>query len=116
MTQPAKDWYHCDAADLLGPAKIRSIFIQREMDPDLIVVRNVSLQNVAQVRFAEHDEVVERFAAYRSDEAPVVAGTVCFIVLVSFVILVTLDLNPPDRGLITVSQEPMQRLLSLMSE
>jgi hypothetical protein len=39
-----------------------------------------------------------------------VAGTVCFIVLVGFVILVTLDLNQPDRGLITVSQEPMQRL------
>jgi hypothetical protein len=45
-----------------------------------------------------------------------IAGTVCFIVLVSFVIFVTLDLNQPDRGLITVNQEPMQRLLSTMSE
>jgi hypothetical protein len=45
-----------------------------------------------------------------------IAGTVCFILLVSFVIFVTLDLNQPDRGLITVSQEPMQRLLSTMSE
>jgi hypothetical protein len=73
MMQPAKDWYRCDAADLLGPAKIRSIFIQREMRPDLIVVGNVSLQNVAQVRFAQHDEVVERFAAYRSDQQLYVA-------------------------------------------
>ena len=44
------------------------------------------------------------------------AGTVCFIVIVSFAIFVTLDLNQPDRGLITISQEPMQRLLSTMSQ
>jgi hypothetical protein len=45
-----------------------------------------------------------------------IAGSVRFILLVSFVIFVTLDLNQPDRGLITVNQEPMQRLLSTMSE
>jgi hypothetical protein len=44
------------------------------------------------------------------------AGTVCFVMLVSFVIFVTLDLNQPDRGLISVSQEPIQRLLSTMSQ
>ena len=44
------------------------------------------------------------------------AGTVSFIILVTFVIFVTLDLNQPDRGLITVSQEPMKRLLSTMSQ
>src|ERR1700736_2171588 len=38
------------------------------MSSDLIVIRSVSLQDTAQVRFAEHDEVVERFATYRSDE------------------------------------------------
>ena len=43
------------------------------------------------------------------------AGTVCFVALVSFIIFVTLDLNQPDRGLVTVSQEPIQRLLSTMS-
>jgi hypothetical protein len=50
-----------------------------------------------------------------SDETDI-AGTVCFILLVSFAIYVTLDLNQPDRGLITVNQAPMQRLLSTMSE
>jgi hypothetical protein len=29
MIEPAKDWYRRDTADLLGPAKIRSIFIQQ---------------------------------------------------------------------------------------
>ena len=50
-----------------------------------------------------------------ADEADI-AGTVCFIILVSFAIYVTLDLNQPDRGLITVSQEPIQRLLSTMPQ
>jgi hypothetical protein len=43
-------------------------------------------------------------------------GTIGFIVLVSMVVWVTLDLNQPHRGWITVSQEPMQRLLSGMDQ
>ena len=31
MMQLAEDWNHCDTAELLRPAKIRSIFMQREM-------------------------------------------------------------------------------------
>lgn len=42
------------------------------------------------------------------------AGTLCFIVIVAFAVYVTLDLNQPTRGLIKVSQEPIQRLLSSM--
>jgi hypothetical protein len=43
-----------------------------------------------------------------------IAGTVCFILLVSFAVYVTLDLNRPETGLIRVSQEPVERLLSSM--
>ncbi len=43
-----------------------------------------------------------------------VAGTLCFVLLVSLAIYVTLDLNRPERGLIRVSQEPIERLLSSM--
>ena len=64
MMEPAQDWYRCDAADLLRPAKIWGIFIQSQMRPDLVVVQSVSLKDTAQVRFAEHYEVVERFATY----------------------------------------------------
>ncbi len=39
---------------------------------------------------------------------------IAFVTLVSLVVWVTLDLNQPQRGLITVSQEPLQRLLSGM--
>ncbi len=40
------------------------------------------------------------------------AGTLSFVLLVTLAIYVTLDLNQPRTGLITVSQEPIQRLLS----
>jgi hypothetical protein len=40
------------------------------------------------------------------------AGTVCFILLVSLAVYVTLDLNRPESGLIRVSQEPIEQLLS----
>jgi len=43
-----------------------------------------------------------------------IAGTVCFVLLVSIAVYVTLDLNRPERGLIRVSQEPIERLLSSM--
>jgi len=59
MMQPAKDWNRCDASELLGAPKVRSIFIQRNMGPDFVVVRSVGLQDIAQVRFAEHHEVIE---------------------------------------------------------
>jgi hypothetical protein len=44
------------------------------------------------------------------------AGTLCFVVLVSFAIFVTLDLNQPNRGFTRVDQESIQRLISAMSE
>ncbi len=45
-----------------------------------------------------------------------IAGTICFILLVSLAVYVTLDLNRPEGGLIRVSQEPIERLLSSMSK
>lgn len=41
-------------------------------------------------------------------------GTLCFIVMVSLAIYTTIDLNRPDRGLIRVSQESMERLYASM--
>ena len=45
-----------------------------------------------------------------------VAGTLCFILLVSIAVYVTLDLNAPGRGLIRASQEPIERLLASMQK
>lgn len=43
-----------------------------------------------------------------------VAGTLCFILLVSLALYVTLDLNQPGRGFMRASQEPIERLVSSM--
>jgi hypothetical protein len=45
-----------------------------------------------------------------------IAGTLCFIFLVSLAVYVTLDLNQPESGWIRVSQEPLERLLSSMAK
>ena len=44
------------------------------------------------------------------------AGTLCFILLVCLAVWVTLDLNQPTRGMITLSQEPLERLVSSMGK
>jgi hypothetical protein len=49
-------------------------------------------------------------------DQPSLAGTASFLAIVSLTVFVTLDLNHPDKGLIQVSQEPMQRLLSSMTK
>jgi len=44
------------------------------------------------------------------------AGTAAFVLIVALTIGVTLDLNHPTAGVIRVSQEPMERVLSSMGE
>ena len=46
---------------------------------------------------------------------PEIAGMLCIILVVCLTIYVTLDLNQPQQGLITVSQEPLERLLATMA-
>jgi hypothetical protein len=45
-----------------------------------------------------------------------VAGPLTFIIIVTLAVYVTLDLNQPQTGMVTVSQEPLQRLLSSMQK
>jgi len=47
---------------------------------------------------------------------PPLAGTMSFLVLVTLVVYVILDLNNPVKGFISVSQEPMQRVLAAMEK
>jgi hypothetical protein len=50
------------------------------------------------------------------DDSYDTAATIFYILLVAVAIYVTLDLNQPERGLIRVSQEPIERLLNSMSK
>ncbi len=47
---------------------------------------------------------------------PLPASTASFILVVSLVVFVIFDLNHPRKGLITVSQEPMERVLESMGK
>src|ERR1700681_3703969 len=69
MMESAEDWDRCDGAKLLWVPKIRRILVQREMRADLIVISSVILQHATQLRFVEHDQVIEAFAPNRSDDA-----------------------------------------------
>ena len=42
-------------------------------------------------------------------------GTICFVLLISIAVYVTLDLNSPNQGLIHISQESLERLMNSMS-
>ncbi len=69
MMESAQDWNCGNRAEPLSAAQIRRILVQREMCPNPIVIGSVILQNATQLRFAEHDEVVEAFAPNRFDES-----------------------------------------------
>lgn len=56
--------------------------------------------------------LVGRQQGFAAESRPV--ATLAFIALVCMVVWVILDLNQPARGMITVSQEPLQRLLAGM--
>jgi hypothetical protein len=66
--EPPEDRNRCDAAALLSPPELWSILAQRRMGPERVVVQSVGLENAAQVRLAEHDQVIEAFAPDRADE------------------------------------------------
>ena len=51
-----------------------------------------------------------------AEPKPWLAGLLAFIVLVSLVVYVILDLNQPRRGFITISHEPLERLLASMEK
>src|SRR6185369_4668326 len=54
---------------------------------------------------------IERGAVGEHSSVPIAS----FVLLVSLVVWVTLDLNQPGSGVITVSQEPLERLLTTMA-
>lgn len=49
------------------------------------------------------------------EEKTEIAATLGFVLLVALAVYVTLDLNQPTRGLVTVSQAPIERVLSTMN-
>ena len=66
----AAEYWNCrDAAGAISGAMDRRVFAQGEVSSHTVVIVRVGFENSAQVGFAEHDDVVEAFAADRADEA-----------------------------------------------
>ena len=68
MVQPAENWA---AKNLPGPfdgTRERGILLQGEVRAGAIVICHVRQQQVAEVAFAEHDNVVEAFPSDRTDQ------------------------------------------------
>ena len=75
MLKPQRIWYRRDAADFPDPSKIWRIFIQLEMDPCVVEMESVIPENATQLRFVEHDQVIENF---RTESDPVKRSTWLF--------------------------------------
>jgi hypothetical protein len=68
VVKAAEDRLRCDGAETLNRAMERGVFVQRSMDPRLIIAGSVRACDSAKGRFTKHDHVVEAFPADRADE------------------------------------------------
>ena len=61
VMEAAQDGLRDDGAVALDRTKNRSILLQRSMGPRLIIIGGICAEDPAQMRFTEHDHVVEAF-------------------------------------------------------
>jgi hypothetical protein len=55
----AEDGRRYDAAHVLDGATDRSVFVERPMSPQLVIVGGILRQNAAQVPFAQDHDVID---------------------------------------------------------
>ena len=61
----AEDGHRYDAAHVLDGATDRSVFVERPMSPQLIIISGILRQYPAQVRFAQNNHMVDALASQR---------------------------------------------------
>jgi hypothetical protein len=69
MMESAEARYRGDATDLLLPSEFWGTFNPMTDLSGPRCSNRVNLEDTAQVRLVEHDEVLQKFATYRSDES-----------------------------------------------
>jgi hypothetical protein len=110
VTQAVRDRTSIDALLLSSLNRVMSSNVSRlaavqdSLPPEIIILLSVSAL-VSTLLVGREQGLVGRAE---------IAGTLGFILLVTLTISVTLDLNQPQRGTITVSQEPILEMLSTM--
>lgn len=92
--------------DLTSSHDARLAAVRNRLPPSIVVLLCLSaIVSMIQIGM-QHGELSERE----------LATSIGFILLVSLCVWVTLDLNQPQGGMITISQEPLQRLLANLSQ
>ena len=92
--------------DVTSSHDARLAAIRNRLPPNIVMLLALSaVVSMVQIGM-QHGELNER-------ELATGAG---FILLVSLCYWITFDLNQPQGGMITISQEPMQRLLTSLSQ
>ena len=77
MMKPAEDRPRSELAQPLNRPMARRILVQGQMRSEFVVIASVGRKNLAQMGFAEDDDVIEAFAADRADQPlrmPVLPG------------------------------------------
>ena len=69
VMKSAEDRLRCDGAEALNGAMERGVLVQRSVGPRLIIVGSIGAYDPAQVRFPEHDDVVQALPADRANES-----------------------------------------------
>ena len=64
----AEDGRTYDAAHMLDGAMDRRVLVKRPMSSQLVIIGGILHQNLAQVRFAEDNHMVDALASDRSDQ------------------------------------------------
>ena len=59
MVKAAQNWRCKHPGDMLDLAWDRRVLIQRQVDTDLVVIALICVEQMAQVHFAEHNNVVK---------------------------------------------------------
>jgi len=54
--------------------RIRGILLQTQMRATPVVIRQIGLEQTSQVSLIEHDDMVQAFAADRTDQSPYMEG------------------------------------------
>jgi hypothetical protein len=67
VMQSSRNWERCDSSSALNASEARGP-VQPETGPDLVIVNSIRSEAFAQVRFAEHYEVIESLPANRGDQ------------------------------------------------
>ena len=68
VVQATEDGHRNDPPDLVDRSMDWSVFVQRQVSPELVVIRDVGCDDAAEMSLAEHDEMVETLPSDRADQ------------------------------------------------